>query len=460
MAAETAQKNTPAPVTVAKGGRGSSEVYALIVNRQIVATEQRGVAWKSMPLNEALLINPPTKLLRGETYPFVDMAAITAGQRNVQANQDRIFAGGGSRFQDGDTLMARITPCLENGKIAKFKAAAGASGGHGSTEFIVIRGKPGVSDTDFAYYLATQPVFHAFAVAQMTGTSGRQRVPTKALGAYMVRLPPLAEQKRIASILGALDDKIELNRRMNAKLEDMARTLFKSWFVDFDPVRAKLDGRLPAGMDAATAALFPDAFEESTLGLIPKGWRTGSIYEIAKVIYGAPFASSLFNSEKNGKPLIRIRDLENESPAVFTTEVHPKGYLLHPGDIAVGMDGEFRAHLWAGVESWLNQRVCVFAPKQGYSAAFVRNSIIAPLAHVEATETATTVIHIGKNDIDRFTLLIPDGFVVEAFNRQCQPLYDRIVANKRQRRVFASQRDRLLQKLFSPQLPVNQPNPE
>ena len=243
--------------------------------------------------------------------------------------------------------------------------------------------------------------------------------------------------------------KIELNRRMNAKLEEMARALFQTWFVDFDPVRAKLDGRQPFGLDPDTAALFPATFDETTGGNIPHGWRVGSIYEVANVIYGAPFASSLFNSEKLGKPLIRIRDLPNENPDVFTTEVHPKGYLLQPGDIAVGMDGEFRAYLWAGVESWLNQRVCVFAPKQGYSAAFVRSSVIAPLAEVEATETATTVIHLGKNDIDRFTVVIPPAPLVEAFELQCQPWYDQIVANKQQSRTLATLRDTLLPKLLS-----------
>jgi type I restriction enzyme S subunit len=266
---------------------------------------------------------------------------------------------------------------------------------------------------------------------------------------YPLSLPPLAEQIAIAGVLGALDDKIELNRRMNATLEAMARALFQSWFVDFDPVRAKHDGREPIGLDPATAALFPATFDETTGGNIPHGWRVGSIYEVANVIYGAPFASSLFNSEKLGKPLIRIRDLPNENPDVFTTEVHPKGYLLQPGDIAVGMDGEFRAYLWAGVESWLNQRVCVFAPKQGYSAAFVRSSVIAPLAEVEATETATTVIHLGKNDIDRFTVVIPPAPLVEAFELQCQPWYDQIVANKQQSRTLATLRDTLLPKLLS-----------
>jgi type I restriction enzyme S subunit len=118
------------------------------------------------------------------------------------------------------------------------------------------------------------------------------------------------------------------------------------------------------------------------------------------------------------------------------------------------MDGEFRAYLWAGVESWLNQRVCVFAPQPGYSAAFVRNCIFAPLAQVEATETATTVIHIGKNDIDRFTVIIPDARVTEVFKRQCQPWYDQIVANKQQSRTLATLRDTLLPKLLSGELSV------
>jgi type I restriction enzyme S subunit len=319
---------------------------------------------------------------------------------------------------------------------------------------VMLRPDPKKCDPRFLLYsIQSRAVQEEIKVNEGTGsTVSNLRIPL--LEALPIAHPPLPEQKAIAAVLGALDDKIELNRRMNATLEAMARALYQSWFVDFDPVRAKLDGRPPTGLDPETAAIFPATFQDSPLGHIPQGWRVGSIYEIANVIYGAPFASSLFNSEKLGKPLIRIRDLPNESPAVFTTEVHLKGYLLQPGDIAVGMDGEFRAYLWAGVESWLNQRVCVFAPKPGYSAAFVRNSIFAPLAQVEATETATTVIHIGKNDIDRFTVIIPDARVAEAFKRQCQPWYDQIVANKQQSRTLATLRDILLPVLMSGKISV------
>jgi type I restriction enzyme S subunit len=106
-----------------------------------------------------------------------------------------------------------------------------------------------------------------------------------------IRLPPLPEQRAIAHILGTLDDKIELNRRMNETLEAMARAIFKSWFVEFDPVRAKAEGREPAGMDAETAALFPDSFEETELGMVPKGWRIGCFDETIELIGGYVFSS-------------------------------------------------------------------------------------------------------------------------------------------------------------------------
>src|SRR5690606_18407352 len=125
----------------------------------------------------------------------------------------------------------------------------------------------------------------------------------------------------------------------------------------FDPVRARAEGREPERMDAATAALFPDAFEESELGAIPKGWSVGDSYQIADVRYGAPFSSKLFNTDGNGLPLVRIRDLKDEAPGVWTPELHLKGCEIRPGDIVVGMDGEFRAYLWGGEVAWMNQRI-------------------------------------------------------------------------------------------------------
>jgi len=272
---------------------------------------------------------------------------------------------------------------------------------------------------------------------------------------FSLPIPPLPEQHAIAHILGTLDDKIELNRRMNETLEAMARALFKSWFVDFDPVRAKMEGRKPAGMDKATAALFPDSFQDSPLGAIPKGWRVGSIYEIADVVYGASFSSRRFNTSGNGLPLIRIRDLSDHSPGVWTDEQHPKGARISAGDIVVGMDGEFRAHVWQGPDSWLNQRMCQFKPKATDDTAFVLYSIQGPLAEVERSEVGTTVIHLGKSDIDQFQTVLPPPSVRIRYAHAAAPLLRFRVKAGVQSRSLAALRDALLPKLLSGELRVS-----
>ena len=297
-----------------------------------------------------------------------------------------------------------------------------------------------------SYFLKTVDFFAYSDKAAVPGVNRNHLHEAVAL------MPDRHTQVEIAACLGSLDDRIALLRETNATLEAIAQALFKSWFVDFDPVRAKSQGLAPAGMDEATAALFPDSFEESALGLVPKGWSAKPIYEFASVIYGAPFASRKFNGKGIGRPLIRIRDLRDEAPGVCTPEVHPKGYVVRAGDIVVGMDGEFRAYLWGGEEAWLNQRVCVFAPKQGVPAAFVRLTIEPLLAHVEATETATTVIHLGKNDIDRFRSLVPNPGVLLAFASVVDPVYARIVSNKQAARTLATLRDTLLPRLISGQI--------
>jgi len=307
------------------------------------------------------------------------------------------------------------------------------------------------NDALFVYYNLSQRRAEIKAAA---GGSAQPILNKTAFGLLDILLPPLPEQRAIAQILGTLDDRIEANRRMAATLEEMARTLFRAWFVTFDPVRAKAEGRwrpgqtLP-GLPARLYDAFPDRLVEAEHGEIPEGWRLGSIYEVAKVIYGAPFASEQFNTEGRGAPLIRIRDLRSETPGVWTDEQHPKGYLVKPGDIVVGMDGEFRAYLWGSNPAWLNQRVCVFQPKAGYSAAQVRNLILNPLAFVEATQVGTTVIHLGKKDIDNFKITVPAPNISEQFGRLAQPWYDKLVSIKIATRTIGYIRDLLLPKLVS-----------
>ena len=216
-----------------------------------------------MKLSDYVDINPKTQLPKGTQVPFVGMNAITAGRRKVTANERREAKGSGAKFLPGDTLFARITPCLENGKIAQF---SDKEAGLGSTEFFVLRAKPNVSEQDFVFYFALQEELRAAAEKSMTGASGRQRADVSALKEFECEFPPLPTQRRIAGILSNYDELIENNQRRIRILEDMARSLHREWFVHF---------RYP-GHESVPLV-------DSPLGQILQGWEVKKLSDIAVV---------------------------------------------------------------------------------------------------------------------------------------------------------------------------------
>ena len=191
-------------------------------------------------LGEAFLLNPTVKLAKGTNSPFVEMASLAPFTRDVVATQEKPY-GGGMKFCDGDVLMARITPSLENGKTSIYRAAPNRRGvpAFGSTEFIVIRGKEGISSTDFAYYLFTSKNVRDHAISSMNGSSGRQRVQHDSLASLEIDLPELSEQRAIAATLGALDDKIESNRRAINVLEQLFSAEFSRTLQSAEPISAQ-----------------------------------------------------------------------------------------------------------------------------------------------------------------------------------------------------------------------------
>lgn len=200
-----------------------------------------------------------------------------------------------------------------------------------------------------------------------------------------------------------------------------------------------------------------DEFEPSEIGPLPKGWRVGSVYDLADVTYGRPFRSNLFNSEE-GTPLIRIRDLPTNQPSVVTPEVRADARMIRRGDIVVGMDGEFRAYCWSGPDAWLNQRVCVFDPHDHVSRAFVLEAIKRPLAFFEATKGGTTVIHLGKRDIDTFAITVPPPEFMCEFATTADPLIRLAVELRWESHTLADIRDTLLPKLISGEIRVPDTN--
>lgn len=192
------------------------------------------------------------------------------------------------------------------------------------------------------------------------------------------------------------------------------------------------------------------------MGLIPEGWGIKDIYSISSIIYGAPFSSKLFNDEHNGAPIVRIRDLKTQNTSTYTTEIHPKGYLIKNGDIVVGMDGEFRPYIWGSGEAWLNQRVCVFENKRPKGKVFLYCSIKPLLNLIEQTEVATTVIHIGKQDFDAFRIVMPPIEILNAFDDITAPMYNRIVNNIMENHRLSALRDTLLPRLMSGEIDVSE----
>ncbi len=407
--------------------------------------------WRNMPFSDAVLLNPAVHLERGTMYPFVGMASLTPNLRMASASSHRKYSGGGSRFRGGDTLMARITPCLENGKIARFDPLNSdpSTPAHGSTEFIVLRGKPNVTDNDFVYYLTKWDKVHAYAIDQMTGTSGRQRVPTECFNHLIIALPPVPEQGAIARILSALDDKIELNRRMNETLEAMAQVLFKSWFVDFDPVRAKMEG-YPIGLSSEISDLFPDELVNSEIGEIPKGWILDSIGNYFDCLDSKRVPLSGNERERR----------QGNIPYYGATGIidHIDGFIFDGTYLLIGEDGSvekkdgtaFSQYISGKV--WINNHVHVLIGKNKVSTEYLYLAFqyikVAPFI------TGAVQLKISQKNLKSIPFVKPNQDLLELFQSNIRPLLEKHLLLENENLVLTELRDTLLPKLISGELQI------
>ena len=197
--------------------------------------------WTKKMLSDIADFNPREIIKKGEIAKKISMDVLRPFYRDVPYYTEECFSGG-TKFRNGDTIMARITPCLENGKTAQVSILNDGEVGFGSTEYIVFRAKEGIADKNYLYYLVCSPEVREPSIKSMVGSSGRQRVQTDVVKNLEIDVPPLVEQERIGSFLRLIDDKIALNDKINNNLELQAQLLFKSWFVDFEP----FNGTMPS----------------------------------------------------------------------------------------------------------------------------------------------------------------------------------------------------------------------
>jgi type I restriction enzyme S subunit len=279
---------------------------------------------------------------------------------------------------------------------------------------------------------------------------------------FKINLPPLSEQKAIAGVLGALDDKIELNRRMNATLESMARALFQSWFVDFDPVRAKLDGRPPTGMDKATADLFPDSFEESPVGHIPKGWSVGRITACCERIHSGGTPKRDEPAYWNEGTIPWLTSGEVRQPLITLTENFISDFGLKESAAkwvpvnatVVALYGATAGQVsFLGTSATTNQAICALVPRphfEFFNYFVMRNATV----ELENKAVGSAQQNISKGIIEETTVVLPPTGVLSQFNLAAAPLFGSWIANSIQSRTLATLRDTLLPKLLSGELSV------
>lgn len=420
---------------------------------------------------------------RGSPYPFVEMKAVDSLQRGVAESEIREFKNGGSRFMPYDTLMARITPCLENGKIAQYIPSFEFNGpAFGSTEFIIIRGREGVTENSFAYYLSKWVDFRQFAISQMIGSTGRQRVPSNSLSLFFIPLPSLAEQKAIAHILSTLDDKIELNRQMNATLESMAQAMFKSWFVDFDPVidnalaagnpipeplKARAENRKRLGdqrkqLPQEVQQQFPDRFVVTEeLGWIPEGWEVLPIDTLIEIIGGGTPKTSTEEYWGGTIPWFSVVDTPNQSDVfVINTEKYitqqgldnSSAQLLPEGTTIISARGTVGKCALVAQSMAMNQSCYGIRGKGNVSDYFVYYTILLRVADLQQRGHGSVFNTITRDTFKTLKIPFYNADLTSQYDEHVSSLFSKILENCRQSASLFSLRDTLLPKLISGQL--------
>ena len=408
--------------------------------------------WREVVLKDVIEFNPKESIKKGTVTKKIGMDKLAPFQRKIDGFELAEFSGG-SKFRNGDTLLARITPCLENGKTAQVMILDDDEIAFGSTEYIVMRNKTGITDNNYIFYLSLSQYVRDTAIKSMTGTSGRQRAQTDVIKNTKIMLPPLQEQKAIAHILSTLDDKIEVNNQINKTLENMAQEIFKQWFVDFEFPNEDGESYKSSGGEMV----------ESELGLIPKGWEVASLYDIADYINGTSFKKNEVN-EFEGIPIIKIVEIKNgysKSTSFYNgTTNKAKKYYLRKRDILFSWSGNPKTSIdifiWSKEQGILNQHIFKVEPYD-YSKSyiyFLLKNFKSVFMDIASNKQTTGLGHVTVADLKRLKTPIPNEEILSEFIKISDVIIEKIFNNMQEIETLQSLRDSLLPKLLSGEIRV------
>lgn len=407
-------------------------------------------SWQTKLLGQVASINPSSisKTNAPISIKYLDISSV--GDNHLTEPPKKLnFEDSPSRARrlvdTGDTLISTVRP----GRKSRLFIAEALSGTVVSTGFAVIRGNTHYVVPRFLNYVLSNENFVKYLVSHEKGAV-YPAVTEDIISSYSLLLPSLKEQKDIAEILGALDDKIELNRQMNATLEEIAQTIFKSWFIDFDPVHAKAEGRRPESMSEDIAALFPDTFEDSEMGRIPKGWQASKLGEYIDFIKGKKPETSNEYSSLTMAPHLLIAAFDGQSSEMVSTK---NMILAEAEDVLMVMDGASSGRTETG-----------FTGVVGSTIAKIK--IISRLKHVlyfflkiheseiNSQTTGTSIPHADKGLVNHLNFCFPKNEVLDSFNLQSIAVRKKININKQEYSSLQTLRDTLLPKLLSGEISV------
>lgn len=388
--------------------------------------------WIEKRMDEVADFNPRESLKKGSIAKKVAMDKLQPFCRDVPYFEMESFSGG-TKFRNNDTIMARITPCLENGKTAKVNILEDDEIGFGSTEFIVFRAKE-ETDPDFLYYLVISPAVREPAIKSMVGSSGRQRVQTDVVQKLMVRVPDLNTQRAIAGVLKSLDDKIAENRKINNNLEEQAQTLFKAWFVDF----------------------------ELNSGIMPSHWHISQLGSVARI------STEVFSPSKNPNVEVEhysIPSYDEKRYPVFENSngIKSNKYRLTSNSVMISKLNPDTKRIWRPY-CISDRPICstefiVYEPINPLNRDFIYSIIDSigfsgflcshTTGSTNSRQRATPSITLNYN------IVLPDDETIRTFCSIVSPMYDTIENNIKGNQKLAEIRDKLLPKLMSGELDVS-----
>ncbi len=412
--------------------------------------------WEKKLIGKVIKFNPSESIKKHTLAKKVPMAALTEFQRKIDWYEVAEYKSG-PKFRNGDILLSKITPCLENGKTAQVDILDKNEVAFGSSEFIVLRETDEVI-SDYIYYLAISPTFRKKAISCMEGTSGRKRVNENTLKYYELPFPKVDEQKRISKTLKLIDSKIELNKKINQEIESTIKLLYGYWFIQFDfPNKEKHPYKAKGG-----TLIYDSVLKRE----IPSGWKRGTLDDIGAILGGSTPSK---NEEENfciegGMPWITPKDLSLNKQNKYISRgefnvtdngikkaslrIFPSGTVLFSSRAPIGYLAI------AANEVTTNQGFKSFIPKEPYSKEFVYYTLSYLINVISARASGSTFKEVSGSVLKAIDIVLPPFEILEKFQKRISSLIDQQFKLECENRELKETRDWLLPLLITGQVKV------